>query len=290
MTRARDRRRLLFAAALTCAFVGFLLVAPAFLPVSVNATDLGEALRAPGDGHLLGTDSLGRDVLMRTVAGGRESVLLGLATVAVVAAVGVAMGLLGGYLGGPWGYVVDKVVTAFQAFPSFVLAVAVAGVLGPGVPNMVLAIAAVYWTQFARLSRAMAASFRQSDRLKAARMCGAPTGAIVVRYLLPQVAGPTITLVALSVSDVVLTMAGLSFIGLGPERPTNDWGAMMAEAQPTFQYAVWCMLVPMAALFLTVAIFNLLGDTLREALDAGSQTHGGARPSGPAGSARDTTR
>lgn len=155
---------------------------------------------------------------------------------------------------------------------------------------MVLAIAAVYWTQFARLSRAMAASFRQSDRLKAARMCGAPTGAIVVRYLLPQVAGPTITLAALSVSDVVLTMAGLSFIGLGPERPTNDWGAMMAEAQPTFQYAVWCMLVPMAALFLTVAIFNLLGDTLREALDAGSQTHGGARPSGPAGSARDTTR
>ena len=270
----KGRKMFLVVLSLTCTFVALLVVAPAFLPGDVGVTDLGESLRAPGEGHPLGTDSVGRDVLMRTVAGGRESVVLALGTVALVAAVGVTVGLVGGCLGGPWDYALNKVVTAFQAFPGFVLAVAVAGTLGPGAANAVLAVGAVYWTQFARLTRAAAVSFRQSDRMRAARMCGAPTASIVFRYLLPEVAGPVAAMAALSVSDVVLTMAGLSFIGLGPERPTNEWGAMMAEAQPTFQYALWCMLVPMAALLLTAVLFNLLGDTLREALDGRTEPMG----------------
>ena len=281
MRRGRSRSIFLAVLAVASVYIAFLFVAPAFFPFDVNATDLGASLRAPGtDGFALGSDSLGRDVLFRTIAGGRESVIIAFGVIVLVAALGLAAGVVGGYFGGAWDYAINKVVTAFQAFPSFVLAVAIGGILGQGVLNMVIAIAAVYWTQFARLTRGIVITFKQSDCLRAARMCGAPTGSIIFRYLIPQVAGPVAVMAALSVSDIVLTMAGLSFIGLGPERPTNEWGTMMAEAQPTFQYALWCMLVPMVALLLTVVLFNLLGDSLRDALDAKSQAHVDSQPLG----------
>lgn len=250
-------------------FVTALLVAPLLITADPNATDLSNALRAPGtDGFALGSDQAGRDVLLRTLAGGRESVILGFGVLLVVVVVGTLAGLLGGYAGGALDYLVNKVVTAFQAFPSFVLAVAIAGMLGQGTINMIIAIAAVYWTQFARLTRSIAISFKKSDCLKAARMCGAKTPSIILKYLVPEIAGPVAIMGALSMSDIILTMAGLSFIGLGPERPTNEWGTMIAEAQPTFQYALWCMIVPMCALFIAVVLFNFLGDSLRDALDA----------------------
>lgn len=254
------------------AFVGVLLAAPILLPFDPNATNLALSLKAPGEaGFALGSDTLGRDVLARTLAGGSESVTLGIAVVVLVLVVGTVVGLAAGFFGGAVDFVLSKVITAFQAFPSFVLAVAIAGILGQGLMNMVIAIAAVYWTQYARLVRSIAISFKSSTCVDAARMCGAGPGAIIRKYLLPQTLGPVAVLSAVSMSDIILTMAGLSFIGLGPARPTNEWGAMMAEAQPTFQYAIWCMLVPMVALFVAVVIFNLLGDTLRDALDV--RTH-----------------
>ena len=268
MRKGPARTRFLLMLGVVAAFLGLLLVAPALLPFDPNATDLSRALSAPGEGgHALGSDALGRDVLLRTLAGGSESVTLGLAVVAVVLVLGTTVGIVSGYLGGTVDFVLTKVVTAFQAFPSFVLAVAIAGILGQGMLNMVIAIAAVYWTQYARLVRSIVISFRSSECVAAARMCGAPSTAIMAKYLLPRTLGPLGVLSAVSMSDIVLTMAGLSFIGLGPARPTNEWGAMMAEAQPTFQYAIWCMLVPMAALFVAVVLFNLLGDALRDALD-----------------------
>lgn len=274
MRRGKSKSAFLATSTTVAVFILVLIVAPSFISMDVDATDLSGSLRHPGeDGFLLGSDSVGRDVLMRTIAGGRESVILGLGVIVVVVALGVTAGLIGGYFGGVWDYVINKIVTAFQAFPSFVLAVAIAGILGQGLMNMIIAIAAVYWTQFARLSRSVVISFKNSDCLKAAKMCGAPTRSIIFRYLIPQVMEPVAIMAALSVSDIILTMAGLSFIGLGPERPTNEWGAMMAEAQPVFQYAIWCMLVPMAALLVAVVLFNLLGDTLRDALDSRSQTH-----------------
>lgn len=274
MRKGKARNKFLAALAATAIFVALLVVMPLVVPFDPNATNLANALKSPGqDGFLLGTDAVGRDVLLRTVCGGSESVVLGFSVLAIVMTLGIAVGLLGGYFGGKIDYLMNKVVTAFQAFPSFVLAVAVAGILGQGMLNMIIAIAAVYWTQFARLTRSIVVAFRESDCLKAARMCGASTRSILVKYVLPQVAGPLAVMGALSMSDIILTMAGLSFVGLGPTRPTNEWGTMIAEAQSTFQYAIWCMLVPMAALFVAVVLFNLLGDTLRDALDARSQEH-----------------
>lgn len=272
MRKGRARTRFFVMLAIAGAFIGALLVIPLALPFDPNATNLAASLRAPGDaGFALGSDTLGRDVLARTVAGGSESVTLGLAVLAVIFVIGTSVGLAAGFFGGWIDFVLSKVITAFQAFPSFVLAVAIAGILGQGLMNMVIAIAAVYWTQYARLVRGIVISFKASECVDAARMCGAGPDAIMRKYLLPQTLGPVAVLSAVSMSDIILTMAGLSFIGLGPARPTNEWGAMMAEAQPAFQYAIWCMLVPMAALFVAVVIFNLLGDTLRDALDVRSQ-------------------
>ena len=272
MRRGAARRRFLACLAIAAIFILDLVVAPSFLPGDPNATNPSLALQAPGqNGFALGSDSLGRDVLARTIAGGSESIVLGFGVVAIIFLVGTVVGLAAGYFGGGVDYVLSKVITAFQAFPSFVLAVAIAGILGQGIVNMVIAIAAVYWTQYARLVRSITIAFKDSECIDAARMCGAGPAALMRKYLLPQILGPVAILSAVSMSDIILTMAGLSFIGLGPERPTNEWGSMMAESQASFQYAIWCMLVPMAALFIAVVIFNLLGDTLRDALDVRSQ-------------------
>jgi ABC-type dipeptide/oligopeptide/nickel transport system permease subunit len=272
MRKGRARRHFFIVLSLAIALIVGLALSSLLLPFDPNATDLARSLRSPGEaGFLFGSDTLGRDVLARTLAGGSESVALGLAVVAVVLALGTLVGLAAGFFGGTVDFVLSKLITAFQAFPSFVLAVAIAGILGQGMLNMIIAISAVYWTQYARLVRGIVLSFKTSECVCAARVCGAKAGAIIRKYLLPQTLGPIAVLSAVSMSDIILTMAGLSFIGLGPARPTNEWGAMMAEAQPTFQYAIWCMLVPMAALFVTVVIFNLLGDTLRDALDV--RTH-----------------
>lgn len=235
---------------------------------AASATDLSRALLPPGSETApLGSDQVGRDVLLRTLAGGGESVLAALAVVALSLAGGVAIGVGAAYAEGGVEAFILKVITVFQAFPSFVLAIAIAGVLGPGMINMIVAIAAVYWTIFARVTHNTAVSFRSSEALDAAKLCGAGRGAILARYLIPCLTSPLITLATLSVSDVVLTLAGLSFLGLGPERPTNEWGALMAEAQPVIAVAPWCVLVPAGALLLVVVAFNLYGDALRDHLD-----------------------
>lgn len=263
------QKRLAIMITVATLFVAFVFALPLMLPYDPNVTDLGSSLLAPGEqGHALGTDSAGRDVLLRTLAGGSESVLMSFLIVGIAFGIGILVGLVAGFAGGIIDEVLDKIITMFQAFPSFVLAIAIAAILGQGMVNMIIAIAAVYWTQPARLARSLAMRFKTSNAVNAARVCGASAKDICFKYLLPNVANPLVIMAALSIGDVVLTMAGLSFLGLGPERPTNEWGAMMAEARTTFQFAPWGIVVPGIALFITITIFNLLGDSLRDALDA----------------------
>lgn len=267
--RTKARARFGVVATIALAFVAAVVALPIVMPFDPNATNLSTALLPPGEqGFLLGSDAVGRDLLLRTLSGGQESVLTAFAVVLIVFFVGTLVGLIAGFMGGVVDEVLSKIITMFQAFPSFVLAVAIAGILGQGVFNMIIAIAAVYWTQFARLARSLAMSIKDSDSVRAARVCGARTAALMRKYILPNIASPLIVMAALSVGDVILTMAGLSFLGLGPERPTNEWGAMMSEARSTFQFAPWGIVVPGVALFIAVIIFNLLGDSLRDVLDA----------------------
>ena len=269
MRRSKEYVRLAVIATIAALFTIALVAVPFVVPYNPNVTDLSCTYRAPGqDGFLLGSDSVGRDVFLRTLFGGSESVVMAFAIIAVAFAIGTAVGLAAGLAGGAVDAVLDKVITMFQAFPSFVLAIAVAAILGQGMVNMVIAVVVVKWTEFARLARSLAISLKSSDFVKSARVCGAGLGSIGRKYLLPNMAAPLVVMAALSIGDAVLTMAGLSFLGLGPGRPTNEWGAMMSEAASSFQFAPWCILVPGVALFFTVTIFNLLGDALRDVLDA----------------------
>lgn len=275
MARSPQMVRLAAAIVAATVFSAVLLAVSFVLSFDPNVTDLSRVYCAPGqDGFALGSDSVGRDVLMRTLFGGRESVLMAFAIVAVSFVWGTLVGLVAGLVGGAVDAVLDKLITMFQAFPSFVLAIAIAAILGQGMVNMVIAVVAVKWTEFARLSRSLALSLKSSDCVKAARVCGAGVGSIGLKYLLPNMISPIVVMAALSVGDAVLTMAGLSFLGLGPGRPTNEWGAMMSEAASSFQFAPWCILVPGVALFLAVTIFNLLGDALRDVLDQRSARSG----------------
>ncbi|MGI6217738.1 MAG: ABC transporter substrate-binding protein [Coriobacteriales bacterium] len=271
MRHTKEGRFLFVLLIIAVVFLAACAIVPAVLPFDANYSDLSSAFLAPGEeGHIMGTDSIGRDVFLRTLAGGGESVLVSLVIVAIALVIGVAVGLISGFSGGNVDAVFTKVITMFQAFPSFVLAIAIAAILGRGTVNMIVAIVLVYWTSFARLSRSLAMSLKESDSVRAARVCGAGTGSIVRRYLLPAVAGSLLVAAALAVGDVILTMAGLSFLGLGPAQPTNEWGAMVSDAVSSFQFAPWGIICPSIALLLAVAIFNLLGDALRDFIDVRS--------------------
>ena len=268
MSSSRARTRLIVMTVVTALCVLVLIALPRILDVDLSVTDLSRTYRAPGeDGFLLGSDSVGRDVALRTAFGGSESVVMAFAIVAISLVIGSVVGLVAGLSGGVVDAVLDKVITMFQAFPSFVLALAISAILGQGTVNMVVAIVFSKWTEFARMARGLALSLKGSDSVKSARVCGAGPVAIGLKYLLPNMLAPLVAMAALSMGDAVLVMAGLSFLGLGPGRPTNEWGAMMNAERSSFQFAPWCILVPGLALFITVTIFNLLGDALRDALD-----------------------
>ena len=264
-----SRARLVTMLLVACAFTLTLVLAPHVLCFDPNVTDLAHAYKAPGqEGFVLGSDSVGRDIALRTLYGGSESVLTAFVIVGLSLAIGLGLGLVAGLARGAVDVVADKLITMFQAFPSFVLAIAVSAIMGQGTLNMVIAIVFSKWTEFARMARSLARTLKGSDSVKSARLCGAGLGAIACKYLLPNLLGPLVAMAALSVGDVVLTMAGLSFLGLGPGRPTNEWGAIMSAERSSFQFAPWCVLVPGLALFAAVTIFNLLGDALRDMLDA----------------------
>lgn len=267
--RIGTRTRLVTVLVVAGVFTLVLVLAPHVLNFDPNVTDLAHAYKAPGqEGFVLGSDSVGRDIALRTLYGGSESVLTAFAIVGLSLAIGLGLGLVAGLAGGAVDVVADKLITMFQAFPSFVLAIAVSAIMGQGTLNMVIAIVFSKWTEFARMARSLARTLKGSDSVKSARLCGAGLGAIACKYLLPNMLGPLVAMAALSVGDVVLTMAGLSFLGLGPGRPTNEWGAIMSAERSSFQFAPWCVLVPGLALFAAVTIFNLLGDALRDMLDA----------------------
>lgn len=160
-----------------------------------------------------------------------------------------------------------KITLIFQAFPSFILAVAIAGILGNGVINGVLSLCAVYWTTYCRLARSLTVSLREIPYMKAAKVCGAGKPAILFRYILPNVMPSLLVTAALDVGSVILSMAGLSFLGLGAVRPTAEWGAVMSEAKDYLQTAPWIIVFNGIALFVVVTVFNLLGDSLRDLLD-----------------------
>ena len=223
--------------------------------------DMRHAFLKPCLEYPLGTDNLGRCVFCRIIAGSKTSVFSALFVVIIVFALGTVLGIIAGFAGGVWENVIMKVTLIFQAFPSFILAVAIAGILGNGVINGILSLCAVYWTTYCRLARSLTVSLRNVPYIKAAKICGASRCSILFRYILPNVMPSLLVTAAMDVGSVILSMAGLSFLGLGAVRP------VMSEAKDYLQTAPWIIVFNGIALFVVVTVFNLLGDSLRDVLD-----------------------
>ncbi|MBR6950359.1 MAG: ABC transporter permease [Oscillospiraceae bacterium] len=243
----------------------FSLVAGKLAPHDAEFVDLAAAKQAPGGAYPLGTDGLGRCIWSRILAGASSSIFASLVIVVISLVVGCAVGIVSGYAGGVIDEIVMRVVDVFLAFPGIVLSIAVAGMLGPGLKNGVLALAATGWTQYARLTRSYVLSLRQENYVRAARLNGQTGLSILIRHILPNAIRPVAVTGTLHLSGAMLGISGLSFLGLSSS--SAEWGSMLSEGRSLMQQCPWAVLYPALAIFLVTILFNLLGDSVRDVLD-----------------------
>ena len=243
------------------------LCAAQLAPYDPYATDPQLILKPPSAEHLLGTDNYGRDILSRILAGGRTSIFSALLIILIAGSFGSMIGLLAGYYRGRMDAVLMRITDIFQAFPDIVLAIAVAGVLGGGLFNAVLALILTTWTQYARLARSAAVAAKEETYIHAARLSGCNDARILFLHILPNIAGPLLITAILHVSTMMMGLAGLSYLGIGVQIPAAEWGAMISEGQKYLQQAPWAALAPSAVMVAVMMVFNMFGDQLRDLLD-----------------------
>ena len=236
-------------------------------PYDPYATDPQLILKAPSAEHLLGTDNYGRDILSRILAGGKTSIFSALFIILAAGSLGSMIGLLSGYYRGRIDTVLMRFTDVFQAFPDIVLAIAVAGVLGGGLFNAVLALIVTTWTQYARIARSAAVTVKEETYIQAAQLSGCSDARILFGHILPNIAGPLIVTAVLHVSTMMMGLAGLSYLGIGVQIPAAEWGAMISEGQKYLQQAPWAALAPSAVMVAVMMVFNMFGDQLRDLLD-----------------------
>lgn len=242
-------------------------LAPHLVPYDPYEQNLNEALKAPSTVHLLGTDRYGRDMLSRVIMGAQTSVYSSLALVMLITVIGSAIGLLCGYHGGKLDGVIMRVSDVFLAFPGMVFAIAAAGVLGGGIVSAVIALACISWPKYARITRSQVMAIKDEPFIAAARLAGTRGLKMIWRHILPNVAGPILVTAMLDIGTMMMELAGLSFLGLGAMPPIAEWGSMMSNGRSMLQTSPWVILAPGCAIFMTVMIFNLFGDTVRDVLD-----------------------
>jgi len=243
------------------------IFAPQLAPMNPFEPNMAVRLQPPSAAHLLGTDALGRDLLSRTIYGGRSALLLSLVSTVLALGIGTLVGLLAGYYRGRMDAMLMRVTDIFQAFPDIVLAIAVAGVLGGGLVNAVLALIVTTWTQYARIARSAAVAAKEETYIQAARLSGCSDVRILFGHILPNIAGPLVVTAVLHVSSMMMGLAGLSYLGIGVKIPAAEWGAMISEGQKYLQQAPWAVLAPSAVMVAVMMVFNLFGDLLRDLLD-----------------------
>lgn len=253
------------------AIVGLLLfcaaAAPWLAPWPPNAQDLANRLAPPGAAHWLGTDALGRDVASRLLHGSRITLEIVVLVAVLAAPAGLALGCVAGYAGGAADAALMRLTDIVLAFPRLILALALAAALGPGMENAVIAIAATSWPVYARVARAETLRLRRADFVSAARLSGASPPRIVVVHVMPLCLDSLVVRVSLDMAGIVVTAAGLGFLGLGAQPPAPEWGAMIAEGRNYLFDEWWLAAAPGAAILVAGIGFNLLGDGLRDLLD-----------------------
>jgi peptide/nickel transport system permease protein len=249
------------------ALIALSLLAPVLATHDPGVQDLGRRLARPSPAHWLGTDELGRDVYSRLLYGGRITLGMVVAVVLLVAPLGLAVGCVAGYAGGIWDRLLMRVTDVFLAFPRLILALAFVAALRPGITSAVAAIALTAWPPYARLARAETLGLRGTDFIAAVRLTGAGAGRIVLRHITPLCLPSLIVRVTLDMSSIILTAAGLGFLGMGAQPPSPEWGAMIATARRFILEQWWVPTAPGLAIFVASLAFNLLGDGLRDVLD-----------------------
>jgi peptide/nickel transport system permease protein len=252
--------------------VGALIFVAIFAPmiagyVSPIQQTLAERLAPPSSTHWFGTDELGRDIYARTVHGSRVTLTIVMLVSVVVAPIGLAVGTLAGYLGGWTDAVLMRITDIFLAFPRLVLALAFAAALGPGIENAVIAISLTAWPPYARIARAETVTIARSDFIAAVVLQGASTSRILFRHIVPLCLSSLIVRLTLDMAGIILTAAGLGFLGLGAQPPTAEWGAMVSSGRDVILDQWWVATIPGLAIFIVSLGFNLLGDGLRDVFD-----------------------
>ena len=223
--------------------------------IDPTAGDLRDAIMAPDAAHICGTDKMGRDIYSRVLYG------------ALVFVIGTALGVVSGYFGGWVDAVIMRIADMMIAFPGLVLAIAVAGMLGASMRNAIIAIALVTWPKYARMARSLVLKIRHTDFVYAAIVTGSSTWRMLWKYMLPNTITTLVITAATDIGGMMMELSALSFLGFGAQPPTPEWGAMLNEGRDFMQSAPWMMIYPGFAIFITVVVFNMLGDNLRDILD-----------------------
>ncbi len=243
------------------------LIAPWLAPADPVEVHLENRLQSPNSWHWLGTDNLGRCIASRLIWGTRPSLLYSLLVLGMMLSVGLPLGLLAGYAGGRLDAAIMRLTDLFLAFPGTILALAVVGLLGPSVKNLILALGGLGWAGYARLIRGMVIQIKEQDFILAAQAAGCSHRRIVMNHMVMYMLMPVITLAALEVGAIMLAIAGYSFIGLGVQPPTPEWGVMLSDSKSYIQTQPQLMLYPGMAIILTVTAFNLLGEGLKNIME-----------------------
>ena len=244
-------------------FLVLLIIGPWIAPQDPNLTATADKLQGPSTAHWLGTDDLGRDVFSRILTGGLTTVGLSAMALGISILIGVPLGLLSGYLGGRTDWALMRAVDIFLALPEYIVAMIIAGLMGQGFGNLLLAILIIKWVGYTRLARSVVMQEKAKDYLMVSTISGASTVSIMRRHLLPHIVGPVMALATVDIGKVILLVASLSYLGLGVQLPSAEWGAMLNEAQMFFTQAPHLMVAPGLAIFLVVCAANWLGDQLQ---------------------------
>ena len=251
--------------------VGLLILAAIFAryicPYDPNAQDLGQALLAPSMAHPMGTDRYGRDMLSRVIMGGQTSISSTLALVGIITVFGTTLGVICGFFGGKLDMVIMRISDVCLAFPGLVFALAVAAVLSGGIQNAVIALAVISWPKYSRVARSQTMALKSSPYVYAAQLAGDNPFQLIVRHILPNIMGTILVTAMLDIGTMMMELAGLSFLNLGAQPPTAEWGSMMSSGRSMLQTYPWVVLSPGIAIFIAVVLFNLLGDTVRDYMD-----------------------
>lgn len=265
--RNRIRMKLFLFAALAATLLLITIFARDICPYDPYAQDLSQAMQPPSATHPMGTDTYGRDMLSRVLIGAQTSISSTFALVAIITVFGTIVGIFCGYYGGVVDSVMMRISDICLAFPGLVFAMAVAAILNGGVQNAVIALALISWPKYSRIARSQTLSMKSLPYMQAAQLAGDSALQMIFRHVLPNSVGPILVTSMLDIGTMMMEIAGLSFLGLGAQPPVAEWGSMMSSGRSMLQTYPWIVLSPGLAIFVSVVIFNLLGDTVRDYMD-----------------------